>query len=827
MFSLALLALTAQSNATTIIFQDDIQGGVAVDASGVDASDLLSGGLASGDPFVVMTPSTADITEAYLLLHSKPDGFLATESAVRINGFDLSFGSVISTTSTTEVYSLPPSVYGISAGSTVTYQEEASAETGFHFGPGIHGATLVVIYEDTTLNGNRHVVLATDNVSAGAVVLTGLPELNAMDSVVLSYGITNECANDQFNAVVVDSAFVSAEAGGSDDGPIYDGSCGGQDWNTLLTQGSFGVDDTDTMTGVGGDSLEGPPVGGTPTNSRLDDELYRVGYDRSGDLTLAYSDSSEDSQLAVVVAAFELDTDGDGVADSADNCPDDFNPDQIDTDVDGTGDACAGCLDVDGDGFGADGITDDCPEDGVDCDDYDASIYPGAPEIWYDGIDQDCNGLSDYDSDEDGSDATSAGGEDCDDTDDDVGPHMEEIWYNGVDNACDGGCDFDQDGDGCPAADSYEDALLDPACDVSCFESGVDAPDEDTGDFGDTGALVDTGDTGDTGVLDLGDTGAFDDTGGPDDGDGVISGGDCDDTDPTALPSATEIWYDGVDQDCDGNDDDKDGDGEAGVEAGGTDCDDLNPDINTTATEIWYNDVDENCDGNLGDRDEDGFDDVSFGGTDCDDADPLINPGAPEIWYDGVDQDCSGTSDYDQDGDGFDSAEQAEDGTDCDDENHRIYPTASEIWYDGVDQDCSGTSDYDQDGDGFDRRPEGEDCNDLESTINPDADEINGDDIDQDCDGDLDFYADSDEDGYADDIDCDPANPEIFPDMPGFDGCEEIVDPGLIGKGLGEYKGGGCSQAPDSDGAPLWLLGLTLLGLRRRPVNDADARTRA
>ena len=123
------------------------------------------------------------------------------------------------------------------------------------------------------------------------------------------------------------------------------------------------------------------PSGGTPTNSRLDDELYRVGYDKSGDLAVAYSDSSEDSQLTVLVAAFELDSDGDAVADSADNCPDDFNPDQIDTDADGIGDACAGCLDMDGDGFGADGITDDCPEEGDDCDDYDASIYPGHPEI--------------------------------------------------------------------------------------------------------------------------------------------------------------------------------------------------------------------------------------------------------------------------------------------------------------------------------------------------------------------------------------------------------------------------------------------------------------
>jgi hypothetical protein len=46
--------------------------------------------------------------------------------------------------------------------------------------------------------------------------------------------------------------------------------------------------------------------------------------------------------------------------------------------------------------------------------------------------------------------------------------------------------------------------------------------------------------------------------------------GDCDDTDDTVNPAAEEVWYDGVDQDCDGNDDDADGDG-LGVDA---DCDD-------------------------------------------------------------------------------------------------------------------------------------------------------------------------------------------------------------------------------------------------------------
>ncbi|MFH0818733.1 MAG: MopE-related protein, partial [Patescibacteria group bacterium] len=57
--------------------------------------------------------------------------------------------------------------------------------------------------------------------------------------------------------------------------------------------------------------------------------------------------------------------------------------------------------------------------DGLDCDDTNGSIYSGALEIWYDGIDSDCNGLSDYDADADGYDVIAYGGTDCDDNDDD------------------------------------------------------------------------------------------------------------------------------------------------------------------------------------------------------------------------------------------------------------------------------------------------------------------------------------------------------------------------------------------------------------------------
>lgn len=61
-----------------------------------------------------------------------------------------------------------------------------------------------------------------------------------------------------------------------------------------------------------------------------------------------------------------LDSDLDGVADGVDNCPFDWNPDQLDSDADGIGDACLWCADdTDGDGVG------DC----VDPDPWDPAIF--------------------------------------------------------------------------------------------------------------------------------------------------------------------------------------------------------------------------------------------------------------------------------------------------------------------------------------------------------------------------------------------------------------------------------------------------------------------
>jgi hypothetical protein len=84
------------------------------------------------------------------------------------------------------------------------------------------------------------------------------------------------------------------------------------------------------------------------------------------------------------------------------------------------------------------------------------------------------------------------------------------------------------------------------------------------------------------------------------DGDGFSEiAGDCDDTDPLINPSSEEVPYDGIDQDCDGEDLlDVDMDGYIGIEAGGEDCDDHDPDIYPSAEEL-INDRDDDCDGEI------------------------------------------------------------------------------------------------------------------------------------------------------------------------------------------------------------------------------------
>ena len=87
------------------------------------------------------------------------------------------------------------------------------------------------------------------------------------------------------------------------------------------------------------------------------------------------------------------------------------------------------------------------------------------------------------------------------------------------------------------------------------------------------------------------------------DGDGFNNQIDCDDTNSAINPTATETWYNGVDENCNGDDDyDQDGDGYASAvhQMGGQDCDDTNAFINPDAYDVPENGIDENCDENDG-----------------------------------------------------------------------------------------------------------------------------------------------------------------------------------------------------------------------------------
>ncbi len=265
---------------------------------------------------------------------------------------------------------------------------------------------------------------------------------------------------------------------------------------------------------------------------------------------------------------------------------------------------------------------------------------------------------------------------------------------------------------------------------------------------------------------------------------GVVSqGGDCNDSDPTVNPDATE-YCNGEDDDCDKAIDEGDAENAA-----------------------WYVDVDQDGYGTaLADpvysceqpQGHSKFD------TDCDDYDAEVNPGAEEI-CNGIDDDCddlvddeddpvTGTATFyrDGDGDGYgrpdvftEACQPPEDyvstSGDCNDANSTINPGEEEVC-DQLDQDCDDAIDedakdqltwgYDGDSDGYGDEttsteacePPGDDwvaddtdCDDTRSDVYPNASE-HCDGTDEDCDGTADespvdgttYYLDSDTDGYGD-----------------------------------------------------------------------------
>ena len=499
-------------------------------------------------------------------------------------------------------------------------------------------------------------------------------------------------------------------------------------------------------------------------------------------------------------APVDPDEDGDGYAASVD-CDDgnseihpaaDESCNGLDDDCDGevdedAGDAATWYIDVDGDGHGSEAYTEDGCEapDGYvaeadDCDDTDASAFPGANEAC-DGVDDDCDGeidenaddaglwYADADGDGWGDAATSsesceaatgyvADATDCDDGDAAVNPDADEVC-NELDDDCDGLVDDD-----------------DEVTDASTWYADAD------GDGFGAGDAVEACDTLSGHVPD---------------------GSDCDDSDPAVNPDADEVCNE-IDDDCDGlvDDDDTsltdagtwhldhDGDGfgdaayaldaceaPTGYVADATDCDDLAADAHPEGDETCDG-TDQDCDGSVdedasdastwyADADGDGFGDASSSTTACEASGHVAND-------DDCDDTDAGVTDgetfhADADGDGYgdpDNTETAcsassgyvDDDQDCDDDDASLNPDTT--WY--LDHDSDGYGDADWGWTGCEQ-PSGyvasdTDCDDGEAGVNPGATET-CDGVDEDCDGDTDegypadiatFYADTDGDGFGD-----------------------------------------------------------------------------
>jgi len=223
--------------------------------------------------------------------------------------------------------------------------------------------------------------------------------------------------------------------------------------------------------------------------------------------------------------------------------------------------------------------------------------------------------------------------------------------------------------------------------------------------------------------------------------------GDCNDGDNTIYPGAAELCDGNdndcdtqTDEGCGLHywDGDSDGYGnpagptstfpQSGYVANAGDCDDTDGSINPGATEVC-NGVDDNCDGTVDegcllyyrDNDGDGYGDPAVSSTvsqpgyvansgDCDDSDFSVNPGATEL-CNGVDDNCFGGIDEgcttyyeDADGDGYGNPGVAVSSAapppgyvansgDCDDTNANIHPGATELCNNLRDDDCDGYAD--------------------------------------------------------------------------------------------------------------------------------------
>ncbi len=194
--------------------------------------------------------------------------------------------------------------------------------------------------------------------------------------------------------------------------------------------------------------------------------------------------------------------------------------------------------------------------------------------------------------------------DDCDDTEPLVNPNNAEVCADEIDNDCD--TLVDEDDAPSPLnwyTDSDEDGFgdLTSPCGLSCSQPADDC---------------------------------------------VADANDCDDGDDTRYPTATEVWYNGVDEDCDGNDSDADGDGYDGEDAGGDDCHDDDTYANPGSPEVCGNEKDDDCDG---ETDPCTMDAIIYGTSDGDRFGGAVAMGG-DLNDDGVGDLVVGASRYNGDG---------------------------------------------------------------------------------------------------------------------------------------------------------------------------------
>lgn len=472
-----------------------------------------------------------------------------------------------------------------------------------------------------------------------------------------------------------------------------------------------------------------------------------------------------------------------------------------DTDADMDGVCCRGsdtngngnCLDPDEDGAA------------FDCDDDDDTVSSTSAELCTDPGDNDCDGLAtlvdpdcemfvdrdgdgycrmgvDTNRDRDCLDTGEMTSEvDCDDDAVTVSPAAREFCIDGLDNDCDG--DVDTDDDECTS-------------DVDADEDGYCPIGRD---------LDGNGNCNDPGEID--------------------AGFDCDDSEMSVNPGATEICTDFRDNDCDGLADFRDS----------VDCGEF---FDADGDGYCPTGRDVNGNGNCTDEGE------AAEPGDCNDDAAAINPGMLEVCTNGAvdddcdllaslaDPDCAGYIDTDGDSYCFVGADMDGDGTctgegeasgdgDCDEADAAVNPTAVEVCTDGIDNDCDGSPDA------------------ADRVVCADYRDVDGDSycvvgMDMNADGDC---ADAGEQGGASEWtgEMDPhtddgteGRPTRYPGAP--EHCFNMIDEDLDGE---VDEAGYCSREVDADGDGWCPIGQDIDGdgsctgpgenVRATDCNDGDA----